>query len=519
MKEIVHSNSETKDQDIPGRLAFLGLDEQARADLRRLKPIIERELPKGIERFYEVVRQTPQASRLFSSDAQIEGAKKAQLSHWEAIAGGAFDEDYVRRVRAIGAVHARIGLEPRWYIGGYAILVEQLVHGIISEYWPAGGLTARRKKVFAREVGALVVSLLKAVMLDMDLSLSVYIEQGEEAKKAAEREAIASERNLVVETFGNAMARVAANDLSYRIDENLPDAYLSLSRDFNEALEQLAGTIDRIGASADRINSGSEEMRSAADNLSRRTEKQAAAIEQTAAAVEEITATVKSSTMRAEGAGKLVDRTRQNAEKSGDVMKQAVTAMDLINSSSEDISRIIGVIDEIAFQTNLLALNAGVEAARAGEAGRGFAVVAQEVRELAQRSAAAAKEIKQLITTSGEHVRSGVSLVKETGRALDSIAAEVREIASNVEAIINASQEQSGALHEINSAVSSIDQGTQQNAAMAEQMTASSHSLVGEMAEINAMLDVFETGRRPRHRGGDETAARKTFGAGALRVV
>ena len=162
----------------------------------------------------------------------------------------------------------------------------------------------------------------------------------------------------MVETFGNAMARVAANDLSYRIDENLPDAYLSLSRDFNEALEQLAGTIDRIGASADRINSGSEEMRSAADNLSRRTEKQAAAIEQTAAAVEEITATVKSSTMRAEGAGKLVDRTRQNAEKSGDVMKQAVTAMDLINSSSEDISRIIGVIDEIAFQTNLLALNA-----------------------------------------------------------------------------------------------------------------------------------------------------------------
>lgn len=496
MKSAAKNVVET-DQDIPGRLAFIGLDEKSCADLRQLKPIIENELPKGMDRFYGVVKKTPEAKKYFSSENQMDGAKKAQLSHWDSIASGRFDEEYVNRVRTIGAVHARIGLEPRWYIGGYGLLVEQLVHGVMKEYWPAGGLFSR-KKGSAEEVGSLVVSLVKAIMLDMDLSISVYIEQGEEAKKTAEKEAIASERKMVTETFGNAMAHIAAKDLSYRISDDLPEAYASLIRDFNSALEQLAETIDRIGGSADQINSGSEEIRSAADNLSRRAEQQAASVEETAAAVEQITVTVKSSTSRAEEAGKLVNRTRNNAEQSGDVMKQAVIAMDLISKSSEDISRIIGVIDEIAFQTNLLALNAGVEAARAGEAGRGFAVVAQEVRELAQRSASAAKEIKQLITTSGEQVKSGVSLVSETGKALENIAVEVREIATNVEAIIGAAREQAGALQEINSAVSSVDQGTQQNAAMAEEMTASSHSLVAEVAAVNAMLRAFQTGRRAR---------------------
>ncbi|MFZ2102144.1 MAG: methyl-accepting chemotaxis protein, partial [Oricola sp.] len=214
---------------------------------------------------------------------------------------------------------------------------------------------------------------------------------------------------------------------------------------------------------------------------------------ETAAAVEEITAAVKSSAGRAEEAGALVARTRKNAEQSGDVVRKAVDAMGRISKSSDDISRIIGVIDEIAFQTNLLALNAGGEAARAGDAGKGFAVVAQEVRELAQRSAAAAKEIKQLITASGEQVKNGVSLVDETGRALETIASEVEEIATNVDAIIESAREQSGGLQEINVAISSVDQGTQQNAAMAEQLTASSHSLGNEVTSINDMLQAFTT--------------------------
>ncbi|TQX80062.1 MULTISPECIES: methyl-accepting chemotaxis protein, partial [unclassified Rhizobium] len=177
------------------------------------------------------------------------------------------------------------------------------------------------------------------------------------------------------------------------------------------SMDKLQHTLRAVAENAQAIDSGANEIRAAADDLSKRTEQQAASVEQTAAALEEITTTVKDSTKRAEDAGQLVGRAKLGALKSGEVMRDAVAAMQGIEKSSSEISNIIGVIDEIAFQTNLLALNAGVEAARAGEAGKGFAVVAQEVRELAQRSAQAAKEIKALISTSGSQVKNGVELV------------------------------------------------------------------------------------------------------------
>jgi methyl-accepting chemotaxis protein len=246
---------------------------------------------------------------------------------------------------------------------------------------------------------------------------------------------------------------------------------------------------------ADLIQGEASEISSAADDLSARTERQAATLEQTASALDELTSSVKSAAEGAAHANSLVDTARENAEASGDVVREAVDAMGEIEASSQQISKITGVIDEIAFQTNLLALNAGVEAARAGEAGRGFAVVASEVRALAQRSSDAAKEIAGLISSSSTHVKRGVGLVGQAGDALGGIEKSVADIHNFVAEIAVSARQQSSGLAEINIAVTKLDQVTQQNAAMFEQTTAASHSLTQEAETLSATVAQFHIDR------------------------
>ncbi|MBY3485795.1 methyl-accepting chemotaxis protein [Rhizobium laguerreae] len=322
---------------------------------------------------------------------------------------------------------------------------------------------------------------------EADRDVSDSERRDREAQKARE----ASELDRAVTALGDGLRRLAAGDLASHIAEPFVAHLDALREDFNNSVEKLNETLHTVGANARAIGAGANEIRSSADQLSQRTEQQSASVEETAAALEEITTTVRDAAKRAEEASQLVARTRLGAEKSGEVVRKAVSAMQQIEKSSGEISNIIGVIDDIAFQTNLLALNAGVEAARAGDAGKGFAVVAQEVRELAQRSAKAAKEIKALISASGSHVQTGVSLVGETGKALNAIVQEVQEINQHVHAIAEASREQSIGLQEINTAVNTMDQGTQQNAAMVEESTAASHNLATEAAALNNLLGQF----------------------------
>jgi methyl-accepting chemotaxis protein len=317
---------------------------------------------------------------------------------------------------------------------------------------------------------------------------------GERQTREAERTRDSGRVQEAVASLADALGKLASGDMTCRIEQPFDGDLDRLREDFNASVSRLSDALREVGENARAIDAGASQIRAAADDLSRRTEQQAASVEETAAALEEITTTVKDSTKRAEEAGQLVARTRSGAEKSGEIVRRAVTAMQEIEKSSSEITNIIGVIDEIAFQTNLLALNAGVEAARAGEAGKGFAVVAQEVRELAQRSAKAAKEIKALITTSGEQVRTGVSLVGDTGRSLQTIVTEVQEINSHVAAIVEAAREQSTGLQEINTAVNAMDQGTQKNAAMVEETTAASHGLASEVQALNALISRFNVG-------------------------
>jgi methyl-accepting chemotaxis protein len=310
----------------------------------------------------------------------------------------------------------------------------------------------------------------------------------------AERAAAAEQQEFVVHSVAEGLEKLSSGDLLFRLTAVFSSEYEKLRGDFNAAMEKLQGTMQSIATNTQGVRSGAEEITQASDDLSRRTEQQAASLEETAAALDQITATVRRTAEVANEARNLVSTSKEDAERSGEVVRQTVGAMDGIETSSKQIANIIGVIDEIAFQTNLLALNAGVEAARAGDAGRGFAVVATEVRALAQRSADAAKEIKALISASTQQVDVGVKLVSETGQALERIVTQVGQLNSLVTELAASAKEQSTGLGEVNAAVNQMDQVTQQNAAMVEQATAASHGLSGEAQELARLVGQFRIG-------------------------
>jgi methyl-accepting chemotaxis protein len=306
-------------------------------------------------------------------------------------------------------------------------------------------------------------------------------------------EADAAERlRAATSGLGAGLKRLASGDLAFQLDVAFAPDFEALRHDFNQSVTQLSQALGAISESIMTMDSGTREISSGAGDLSRRTEQQAASLEETAAALDEITANVNSSAKRTEEARAVATQANQGAAKSAEVVSHAEEAMQRIEQSSQQISNIIGVIDEIAFQTNLLALNAGVEAARAGDAGKGFAVVAQEVRELAQRSAGAAKEIKGLIQNSSKEVESGVKLVRDTGEALKMIGGYIAQINTHMDSIATAAKEQSIGLAEVNTAVNSMDQTTQQNAAMVEQSTAASSSLATEAAKLRDLVSQFK---------------------------
>lgn len=312
----------------------------------------------------------------------------------------------------------------------------------------------------------------------------------EEINRVKETEA--GQVAFVTSNLATGLKRLAAGDLAFQLDDAFAPNFEPLRNDFNQSIRQLATTLAEISESVSGMDNGTREISSGAQDLSRRTEQQAASLEETAAALDQITANVSNSTKRTDEARVVASRANQSAVQSAAVVSHAEEAMTKIEDSSQQISNIIGVIDEIAFQTNLLALNAGVEAARAGDAGKGFAVVAQEVRELAQRSAQAAKEIKGLIHNSSAEVESGVKLVRETGEALKTIGGFIIEINSHMEAIAVSAKEQSTGLAEVNTAVNAMDQTTQQNAAMVEQSTAASSTLAQEAVKLRNLIGQFK---------------------------
>ncbi len=296
-----------------------------------------------------------------------------------------------------------------------------------------------------------------------------------------------------VEALASALQTMADGDLKIRITEPFGPDLERLRNDFNAAMSSIEQAVAVAKAGASSISQGTDEISQASDDLSRRTEEQAGRLSETSSTFAEIAEAVRQTAEGASSAREIVSTAHADAEENGAIMEQAVEAMRSIESSSKEIAEIIGVIDEIAYQTNLLALNAGVEAARAGDAGRGFAVVASEVRALAQRSADAAKQIKNLITVSGERVGVGVSRVQKAGDALQKIIAGITEVTEKSTEIAEAAEDQSQSLQKVSDLVGQMDQITQQNAAMVEETTAATRSLAEKSKELAKVVNQFET--------------------------
>lgn len=435
---------------------------------------IDRHIEPTLSGFYREVQSREVLAAMFVDAASMARARNAQARHWKGAFTEGLDDAFLRRSNHIGGVHARIGLEPKWYVGSYARILGDLLTQMIAPGW-------KRYLPWKRAEARRIAALVKVSLLDMDVALSSYFLD------------ISEKVNSLNAVLGEALAQMAQGKLDIAAID-LPPEYARVARDFNSTVASLHDTISTVVNSVGAISSGSSEIRSASDDLAQRTEEQAANLEEAAAAVAQVFDQVRQTREEASNARATIRESNATAGEGTKVVAEAAVAMEGIERSSQDIANIVGVIENIAFQTNLLALNAGVEAARAGESGRGFAVVANEVRALALRCSTSAEEIKALVHGTSAQVSSGVDLVSRSGNAFAAITQAVAALTTAVESIAASTEAQSDSLAHINKVVSDIDRSTQQNAAMAEQCTAAAASLAREADGLRGTVGSFAVG-------------------------
>ncbi|MFT4184090.1 MAG: globin-coupled sensor protein [Rhizobium sp.] len=436
------------------RLRFAGLDATQCEIVRRNRPMLDAHLKSGLRDLFHRFQSFPDAARNFAGESQLERLQDLQASHWGVLTDARFDSLYAERVKVLSDTESKMGLDPRWHVAGHGVVLEHILTGIVEEMGGRAILPGAKRR--ARELNTLVAAIVRLVMVDVEIAVSLRFNElrlNHQRALAEQREADQAE---AAGLFADVIRGLTERDLTVRAPADAPAAYAELTEALNAAL-------DDIGQQFAALSGGVRTAETTADAIARETRSfaegataQSAGLTAAARQLAELADQVRSNASNTRSAERAAGSTRTAVEDSGRIVGQAISAMADIETSAEKIGQITGVIDEIAFQTNLLALNAGIEAARAGDSGRGFAVVAQEVRALAQRSADAAREIKVLVTGTKAQVDAGVQMVGRTQDAIGSIVRQVADINDAISGIAAATDEQAVSLRTVTAEIDGL---------------------------------------------------------------
>lgn len=456
------------------KLAQYQLDGENASLLKKAGALLVPELDAVLKSFYERATADPESAAFFDTPARMDFARSAQKAHWERLLNAEFDADYFASVERIGRTHARIDLPVGVYMSAYSLASSDLISIFLHK--SRGGFLSRNQADLGRQTGILVRAFSMDIERVVDTTFRVQAEK----------------QNTAFRHINQVIGKMAMGDLTQLIpspqDSDFPAEFDEVRFSMNTAIDRLGQTLAKASTTMGKLLLMIDGLGDSANSLSDRTASQAASLEETAAAIHELTENVAQSSDNTKRAKSVAGDAARTAEEGAHTVSEASEAMGRIQTTSDRITQIITMIDDIAFQTNLLALNAGVEAARAGKAGRGFAVVAEEVRVLAGNASEAARQIKDLVTTSSGEVASGVELIQRAADSLSDIVKNFDQVSDLSAEIASASAEQSTALSEVNSAISQMDHVTQQNASMVGDTTNAAQQMSTEALELQTVL-------------------------------
>lgn len=476
------------------RLRFAGLDAEQCDLVRSYRPMLLPLIKAGLRDLFERFQSFPDAAQNFASERQIERLHDLQSSHWDVLTDARFDSLYAERIKVLSDAEAKMGLDPRWHMAGHAVVLEHLVSGLTEEADGRGWLPSSRKR--AREIRTVIAAVTRLAMLDAEIAVSLRFNALRRDHREDVAQAQMTEQGEARRVFAEAVSAIRDRDLSIRLPADLPEAYADIATGLNEAIDGLRTAFQQMAQKSASAEQSLGAITGRTDALARDQISGASALRETLETLGALADRVRGNAQSTEAAETVSAATRRAAEESGEIVGKAITAMNGIEASAEQIGQIIGVIDEIAFQTNLLALNAGIEAARAGDSGRGFAVVAQEVRALAQRSADAAREIKSLVSGTKAQVDAGVQMVGRTQEAIGTIVARVTDINSAIAGIARETGEQVAGLDGVTRTINEIGGRIAAGAEQARMVHGEADALHAVILELGQTIREFRIERQ-----------------------